>query len=148
MTLSEEVKKSIHDEYNEWVDKQYGGKTLKERQELGQFFTPPELTIQMIEQFTDLEGSILDPCCGSGCLLVGCVLSGGDPNQIYGIDLDSKMVDICRERLSKFGVPKEHIHHGNSLNDDCYDHFDSSYYYDENTDSVLLNGRRKFVFGM
>ena len=27
----------------------YGGKTLKERQELGQFFTPPELTIQMTD---------------------------------------------------------------------------------------------------
>jgi type I restriction-modification system DNA methylase subunit len=45
---------------------QYAGKTKEERQKLGQFFTPPQLTIQMIEKFENLEGNILDPTVGCG----------------------------------------------------------------------------------
>lgn len=147
MVLSQSVKDSIFREHNEWVRVQYGDRTLKERQEMGQFFTPPELTIQMIEKFDNLDGTICDPTCGSGSLLVGCILSGCDPQKVYGIELDKKILSICQKRLEKLGVPKCHIHHGNALNGDCYDHFDDSYFYDEKTDTVLINGRRPFKFG-
>ena len=66
MILTEEQKQAITNEYNQFVKIQYAGKTKKERQELGQFFTPSELTIRMIEKFTNLEGTILDPTCGAG----------------------------------------------------------------------------------
>lgn len=61
MKLSDEIKKKIQDEYDQWVKIQYGTKTKEERQKLGQFFTPPELTIKMLEKFENLDGNILDP---------------------------------------------------------------------------------------
>ena len=63
MVLSEEIKQKITEEYKEWEEHQYAGKTKKERQDMGQFFTPPELTIQMIEKFEDMEGTTIDPTC-------------------------------------------------------------------------------------
>ena len=62
MKLSLEIKNKIKEEYNEWFNSQYGDKTLEERRELGAFFTPPELTIKMIEKFNTIENkTILDP---------------------------------------------------------------------------------------
>ena len=61
MKISDEIKQRIQEEYDQWVDIQYGTKTKEERQKLGQFFTPPELTIKMLEKFENLEGNILDP---------------------------------------------------------------------------------------
>lgn len=148
MVLSEEVKNNIIKEHNEWVKTQYGDKTKEERQMMGQFFTPPELTIQLIERFDNLEGTICDPTCGSGSLLAGVILAGADPKKVYGIELDKDILKICHKRLSKFGVPLEHIHHGNALNEDCYDNFNEDYFYDEKTDSVFIKGKRKFVFGI
>ena len=67
MKLTEEQKQNITNEYNQWKDKQYAGKTLEQRKELDAFFTPPELTIQMIETFDSIENkSILDPTAGAG----------------------------------------------------------------------------------
>ena len=102
MTLSEEAKQKIKDEYKEWEEHQYAGKSKSERQEMGQFFTPPELTIQMIEKFEDLEGTILDPTCGCGGLLVACILAGADPKKIYGIEASLRKSEngeypICTE---------------------------------------------------
>ena len=149
MTLSEEIKQKIIEEYKEWEEHQYAGKSKSERQEMGQFFTPPELTIQMIEKFEDMEGTIIDPTCGCGGLLVGCILAGADPKKIYGIEYDENILALCRERLDKFGVPKDNIHLGNALNDDCYD-FEDGYEYNKETDTVTFKGKKKkakFVFG-
>ena len=40
MKLSEEIKEKIKAEHKQWMDTQYAGKSLKERQKLGAFFTP------------------------------------------------------------------------------------------------------------
>ena len=40
----------------------------------GQFFTPPALTVKMLEKFNDLSGTILDPACGSGGLLAAAIM--------------------------------------------------------------------------
>lgn len=149
MTLSEEVKQSIIEEYKEWEEHQYGGRTKKERQELGQFFTPPELTIQMIEKFEDLEGTILDPTCGCGGLLVACILAGADPLKVYGIELDQEILKLAQERLSKLGVPTDNLHRGNALNEDCYE-FREGYEYDPKRDKVTFQGKKvkkTFEFG-
>lgn len=66
MKISDEIKQKIKDEYDVYAATQYVGKTKKERQELGQFFTPPELSIQMLEKFDNIEGTILDPTIGAG----------------------------------------------------------------------------------
>jgi len=104
MKLSQETKQAIIDEYNEFVDEQYGNNDKKKRKELGQFFTPPELTIQMIEMFEcdDLsEKRILDPACGAGGLLVACVLAGARIDNCCGNEYDKKIMSVCRKRIRK-----------------------------------------------
>jgi type I restriction-modification system DNA methylase subunit len=103
------------------VEVQYAGKTKKERQELGAFFTPPQLTIRMIEKFTNLEGTILDPTCGAGGLLAAVILAGADPTKCYGIELDPAIANVAKERLGKLGVPKNNIIIGDVLLDETWE---------------------------
>ena len=129
MILSEDIKEKIRKELSDFTS-QYGEKTLKERKYLGAFFTPPELVIQMIEKFENLEGKILDPTCGSGQLLIGCIIAGADPKLIYGIELDPEILEIARSRLEVLGVPKINLHQGNALYEECYN-FSEDYDYEK-----------------
>ena len=100
MKLSEETIAAIKAEYAEWESQLWAGKSLKERQRLGQFATPPQLTIKMLEKFDCLEDKdILDPCLGAGNLLAGAVIAGADPKCCYGIELDPEVLEIARQRL-------------------------------------------------
>lgn len=128
MVLSEDVKEKIRKEYSEWENVQYAGKTLKERQALNAFFTPPQLTIQMIEKFSDLEGNILDPTCGAGGLLVACMIAGAKPSQIFGNELDKAILDKCKERLNSYcdsngleRIPDWHFNNRDALKPEAYD---------------------------
>lgn len=122
MTLTQEQKDRIINEHNTWFDKQYGSNTLKERQALGQFYTPPELSIRMIEKFDDLEGKILDPTIGAGGLIAACIMAGANPKKCYGIELDKDILEkITIPRLKALGVPKKNLRWGNALNSDCLD---------------------------
>lgn len=121
MTLTKEQIDNITNEFNQWKDRMYANKSLAERQDLGQFFTPPSLTIRMIEKFQDLEGPILDPCCGAGNLLAATIMAGADPKRCYGIEIDEKQAEICRNRLEKYGVPRENIITGDCLDDATWD---------------------------
>ena len=136
MIISNELKQKIYDEYNHFKDEMYAGKSLAERKQLDQFFTPPEITIPMIEKFEAIENkTILDPCCGSGNLLVACLIAGADADKIYGNDYDKQMVLICRERLSnickQLGKQQEFKHHqihqGNALQKLCLTYFEQDY---------------------
>lgn len=122
MNLTNKIKRQIIDECTLFRDTQYCGKSLEERRNLDAFFTPPELTIQMIENFScnSLEGkTILDPACGSGNLLAACIIAGADPTKVYGNEFDSTFVRLAQERLSKLGVPSENIHQGDALDSRC-----------------------------
>ena len=130
MTLSNEQKENIKKEFENWRNLMYGNKTLEERQDLGAFFTPPELTIKMLEKFEDLEGSILDPTCGAGNLLAAAIMAGANPKLIYGIELDPDILEIARSRLESLGVPKVNLHQGNALYEECYD-FSDDYDYEK-----------------
>ena len=117
MKLSEETKKKITDEYNTRFNQQYGDKSLEERRELGAFFTPPEITIKMIEMFScdDLANkTILDPTLGAGGLIAGCILAGANPKLCFGNELDYNILQIAKRRLSKLGVPSENLHQGDA----------------------------------
>ena len=120
MTLTKEQITNIEEEFDEWKDKMYADKSLSERQDLGQFFTPPELTIRMIEKFQDLNDDVLDPCCGAGGLLAAAIKAGADPKRIYGIELDPEIHKIAVERLGKLGVPEKNIICGNALDNKTY----------------------------
>lgn len=121
MTLSQETKNKIREEYSHWESIQYGSKSVEERQELGQFFTPAELTIKMIEKFDNLDGTILDPCAGCGGLLSACIIAGADPEKIYANEFDPEIVELCKQRLVPMGVPEWHIHCGDALDPHCYE---------------------------
>lgn len=153
MKLSEEVKEEIRREAREYLTQinetsEYGSLSKEQRDELGAFFTPPDLTIQMLEMFDcDLEGpeadksqyfvgkDILDPTCGSGNLIMGALIAGLSaskdyPEHVFGNELSSVTLDICRKRFTdycqKLGLSKYdrdfwnwHIHQGDALKGEC-----------------------------
>ena len=135
MLISNELKQQIIDEYNHFKDEMYAGKSLEERKALDQFFTPPEITIPMIEKFNDIHGkTILDPTSGSGNLLAACLIAGADADKVFGNDYDGDMVLICRQRLkalckqlNKLGFRDYQIHQGNALQCLCLTDFSKKY---------------------
>ena len=132
MKLTQETKQKIISEYNEWFESQYGDKSLEERKELGAFFTPPELTIQMIEKLSceSLENqTILDPTLGAGGLIAGCIIAGADPKLCYGNELDNDILTVARKRLGKLGVPADNLHQGDATENRCISRssFNSNY---------------------
>lgn len=125
MKLSQDIIKKIEAEYNEWCSIQYGGNDEKQRKALGQFYTPPVLTVKMLEKFEDLNGNILDPTIGAGGLIAAAVLGGADPRKCFGIELDPNIIKVTRARLVRLGVPPWNIKQGDALADTSYD-FDTS----------------------
>jgi SAM-dependent methyltransferase len=134
MKLSNETKQLIRKEYDEFKELMYAGKSLKERQELDQFFTPPEISIRLIEELSDLSGNVLDPTSGSGNLLAAALIAGADSDKVFGNDYDETMVKLCRERLNKVCdiLGKPHIkdwqiHQGNALHRFAVTYFGEDY---------------------
>ena len=122
MKLNIETKDKIQAEYDAWQSKQYAGKDKKARQDKAQFFTPPALTIKMIEKFDSVKDKdILDPTVGAGGLLAACILAGADPKRCYGIELDPEVLEIARKRLGNFGVPSSNLILGNALDPESYE---------------------------
>ena len=121
MQLSDDIKTKIQAEQDSWKDKLWAGKTKEERSKLGQFATPPQLTIKMLEKFDSLDGTVLDPCLGAGNLIAAAIIAGADPSKCYGIELDEAILAIARERLGKLGVPEENLHLGNALDIKSYE---------------------------
>lgn len=147
MKLSKETKALIRKEYEEFKELMYAGKSLKERQELDQFFTPPEISIRLIEELSDLSGNVLDPTSGSGNLLAAALIAGADSDKVFGNDYDYTMVVLCRDRLNRvcdmIGKPRIkdwQIHKGDATDSFCLTYFGPDYkqklenhYLDSNT---------------
>lgn len=135
---------TVEEEYASFIETQYAGKDLAARRALGAFFTPPELTLKLLEKL-DIkpDDTLLDPCLGAGGLLAAAILSGkAKAENCYGIELDPDILQVARRRLGALGVPEWHLHHGNALNSDCYD-FSDDYTYDTTTDTVTFESRVK-----
>lgn len=149
MKLSKEVKALIRKEYEEFKESMYANKSLEERQELDQFFTPPEISIRLIEELSDLSGNVLDPTSGSGNLLAAALIAGADVDKVFGNEYDETMVKLCRERLNKVCdlLDKPHIkdwqiHQGNALHRFAITYFGEDYeemYYDGCTQKAARN---------
>lgn len=111
----------------------------EKRKRLGQFYTPGKVCIMMLEKFSyeSLAGkTILDPTCGSGNLLIGCLCAGADLDKLYGNEYDPDAVDLCKKRLlmaaDLLGIDKSkfrdfQIHRGNALQKRCLTEFDEEY---------------------
>ena len=116
MKLTGKQKKQIEDELAAFTN-EYAGKTMEERKAKGQFFTPASLVIKMLEMFDcDKPGdqTILDPTAGNGNLLVGALIAGFKPENVYGNELDPEIYGVLVDRLAKYGVPKVNL-----VNIDC-----------------------------
>lgn len=122
MVVTEKSRKKIEEEYSSWEAVQYSGKDKKERQKLGQFFTPPALSIKMLEKFDSVaDKDILDPTVGAGGLLAAAILAGADPSRCYGIELDETTLKFARKRLARLGVPPGNLVLGDALDPKSYE---------------------------
>lgn len=94
-----------------FMDK-YDQMTPEERKNFGAVWTTPEIISQMIakipeEEWADPTYTCLDPTCGTGnivvCMLLNKLYHGVSPNMavknVYGIELQKKNVEICRNRI-------------------------------------------------
>ena len=134
MNLTDKQKQAIIDEFNSFKDKMYASKSKEERETLGQFFTPADLTIQILEQLDCtyeefLDSDIIDPTSGSGNLLAAALILGVDPHRVFGNEYDATMVKACRERLKTINpkVRDWQIHQGNALQARCLIEFGEEY---------------------
>lgn len=116
---------------NNWNSNNYAKNTLKDRKDLGQFFTPSVLCAKMLaklskvkEAYLNEEGNVkegnpkitgeplFDPTAGCGNLLAAGIAIGWDPEWIYANELDPKIYEVLVEGLTKLSVPKDHIRCG------------------------------------
>lgn len=107
MIISDIAKQKILDEFNLFEQFQYNGKSVKERKELNQFFTPPELSIKLIENLDSIEGDLVDPCCGAGNLLMAAAIVkvydlNESPLTVFGFDIDEQMINLIKDRFYKY----------------------------------------------
>ena len=99
MQLAESVKQLIIHEYNEFKAFMYANSPKDTRDQLGQFFTPAEITIKMLECYSLVNSIMLDPTSGSGNLLAACLIAGVPASNLRGNEFDARMVKACRDRL-------------------------------------------------
>lgn len=139
MILTEEVKERIIEilDSKEFISNLYAGLTAEQRKKLGQVYTPARVCIQMIESFkceTLYNKTILDPACGSGNLLIACLIAGADSDKIYGNELDPVAASLGVKRVSRaceiLGKPKIkpwQIHVGDATDPYCLNTFGKDY---------------------
>ena len=90
----------------------YDQMTPEERKSFGAVWTPPEIISQMMAKasddvWADPTKTCLDPTCGTGNIVVSMLLNklyhGVSPDMavknVYGIELQKKNVEICRNRI-------------------------------------------------
>jgi len=107
----------------------------------GEVFTPTPLVQEMLDQLSDIlfddpTKTFIDPSCGDGQFLAEVLIRklerGHDFEQalstIYGVDLMSDNVELCRERLlcgrvDLLHIVEHNIIQGNGLSDRTYAKF-------------------------
>ena len=74
-------------------------KSEGEKIKQGSYYTPKEIVQNIITEHIKKSVIILDPCCGTGQFLLNINNHEIDPNNIYGFDIDSTAVSICKINL-------------------------------------------------
>jgi SAM-dependent methyltransferase len=67
--------------------------------EKSQLFTPTGLARKMARTMTSRRDRVLEPACGNGQLIEGLLHDGHSPDQIVGIERDSRLADFARARF-------------------------------------------------
>lgn len=136
MTLSKETKEMITQEYESFKTYMYANSPKEIRDQLGQFFTPAAVVIEMLKKLPAdaLDGNVLDPTAGSGNLLAACLIAGADSDKIFGNEYDPAMVKACRNRLNhvcdllaKPHIKDWQIHRGDATDSFCLTYFGPDY---------------------
>ena len=107
MIISDIAKQKIYDEFKLFEQKQYNGKSRLERKKLNQFFTPPDLSIKIIENLENISGDLVDPCCGAGNLLMAAAIVKvydlkENPLTVFGYDIDKDIIKLIRYRFFNY----------------------------------------------
>lgn len=93
----------------------------------GQFFTPEHITDMMASisgHSTDETLSIIDPCCGSGRMLLSSTKTIGKHHRFFGIDIDHTCVQMTAVNLFLNGIFHAEVMCANALQ---FDDFHISY---------------------
>lgn len=72
-------------------------KTEGQKNRSGSYFTPPAIAHDMLNGYDRSKHTLLDPCCGSGAILLAS--DAMDPNSLFGCDIDEVSVVICKTNL-------------------------------------------------
>jgi type I restriction enzyme M protein len=98
---------------------------LAEGRKSGQFYTPPCIVKLLVEMLEPFQGSVYDPCCGSGSMFVQSekftMAHQGSPDDItiYGQESNATTHRLCRMNLAIRGIDASNIkwnHEGSFLN--------------------------------
>ena len=93
------IKHYMDEDYNADVVDSFTRKTISggDGHVLGIVLTPPVFADFMAE-LLDVEGqTVIDPCCGSGSLLVGA--SRHKPKKVIGVEYQQKLAELARQNL-------------------------------------------------
>lgn len=130
----------------EFKNSLYEGLTWEKQIKFQQIYFTTKACIILLEKskLTDFANAvILDPCCGSGQILVAALCAGASTDKIFGNDIDIDAVVLCRKRINMaidilnsinaYGINNRkyiedwQIHQGNALVPECLDTFGPEY---------------------
>jgi tRNA1(Val) A37 N6-methylase TrmN6 len=66
--------------------------SISQKSNIGSFYTPQELLKKIT---VDPNKTILDPCCGSGGILLNVITKAHRPSNIFARDIDETALNIC-----------------------------------------------------
>lgn len=72
---------------------------VRQKSKYGSYYTPSQITDSIKNDYFNIHGIILDPCCGTGQFLLSFRTLVEDPKQFYGMDIDEIAVKIARINL-------------------------------------------------
>ena len=73
--------------------------TISSKSKNGSFYTPSEILSSIN---IPIDAKVLDPCCGSGSILINTLSTQHNPSNIYAFDIDKIALLICNINLVLF----------------------------------------------